>query len=275
MTYESLEISAYSGHPKELFEFVVSGETYRYTSYQADITYNGFTYTAIPIKRSRVQQTNDMPKSEVEIRVPRDNEMVGELVGGMPEAPISVAIYRGQGSNWIVFWKGRAMGRTYEGDEAIFKCIPTFSSLKRIGIRRRYQANCPYTLYDGHSCKVLRTSFEYTGVINLIDGVEITNSISGAYADDYFTGGWFSNGINVERMIYNHTGSVLRLSRAIPSMSVGDNIYIYPGCDRTLATCNDKFSNVLNYGGLPAMPARNPFGPGGIMPNVGSAVRSG
>jgi hypothetical protein len=36
-------------------------------------------------------------------------------------------------------------------------------------------------------------------------------------------------------------------------------VKIYPGCDRTKETCNDKFSNILNYGGFAWIPAKSPF----------------
>ena len=42
--------------------------------------------------------------------------------------------------------------------------------------------------------------------------------------------------------------------------AVGDTIYLYPGCDRTLATCTAKFGNSANFGGFPFIPTKNPFG---------------
>ncbi|EAP1220395.1 phage tail protein, partial [Salmonella enterica] len=30
-------------------------------------------------------------------------------------------------------------------------------------------------------------------------------------------------------------------------------------CDRTIATCDNKFANHLNYGGQPHMPGKSPY----------------
>jgi hypothetical protein len=40
---------------------------------------------------------------------------------------------------------------------------------------------------------------------------------------------------------------------------VGDAVKVFAGCDLTLAQCKAKFSNVLNFGGMPHMPQSNLF----------------
>ncbi|MDG4870579.1 phage BR0599 family protein, partial [Guyparkeria sp. 1SP6A2] len=42
-------------------------------------------------------------------------------------------------------------------------------------------------------------------------------------------------------------------------LEVGQEIEVYPGCDRTAATCNAKFNNLLNYGGFDFIPPKGPF----------------
>lgn len=42
---------------------------------------------------------------------------------------------------------------------------------------------------------------------------------------------------------------------ALPNdIQVGDELRLYPGCDKTLATCRDKFDNVINFRGEPFVP---------------------
>jgi hypothetical protein len=40
---------------------------------------------------------------------------------------------------------------------------------------------------------------------------------------------------------------------------------IAPGCDLRRDTCAGRFNNLLNFGGFPDIPGRNPFGGTGII----------
>ncbi len=39
--------------------------------------------------------------------------------------------------------------------------------------------------------------------------------------------------------------------------AIGDDVYIFPGCDKRLATCRDKFDNVRNFRGFPHIPGND------------------
>lgn len=42
-------------------------------------------------------------------------------------------------------------------------------------------------------------------------------------------------------------------------IEVGTKLSLYAGCDKLNTTCNQKFSNILNFGGFPFIPNDNPF----------------
>jgi uncharacterized phage protein (TIGR02218 family) len=48
-------------------------------------------------------------------------------------------------------------------------------------------------------------------------------------------------------------GLTLRRDAAAP-VAPGDRFELETGCDKSLATCRDKFSNLLNFRGFPHMP---------------------
>lgn len=50
------------------------------------------------------------------------------------------------------------------------------------------------------------------------------------------------------------TTTVFLLSAPLKALQAGDTGYIYPGCDKQLQTCRDKFNNVVNFRGEPHMP---------------------
>ena len=45
----------------------------------------------------------------------------------------------------------------------------------------------------------------------------------------------------------------------MPDSVVGQDVDVFAGCDHTVDTCDQKFDNVINYGGWPYVPSKNPF----------------
>ena len=41
------------------------------------------------------------------------------------------------------------------------------------------------------------------------------------------------------------------------SVAIGDRFRIAPGCDKRLATCAERFANVLNFRGEPYVPGQD------------------
>ena len=60
-------------------------------------------------------------------------------------------------------------------------------------------------------------------------------------------------------MILAHSGNSVTLSALLSGLAVGVAFEAFAGCDRTLATCQAKFGNAINFGGFPWIPAKNPF----------------
>lgn len=49
-------------------------------------------------------------------------------------------------------------------------------------------------------------------------------------------------------------GSVALLKAWLEPVAVGDGFQLLPGCDHTLATCENTFNNLIHYGGFPYIP---------------------
>ena len=99
-------------------------------------------------------------------------------------------------------------------------------------------------------------------VATVTDSRNFTLTITAPEAVD----GWFANGA-VEFTGGNNDGLAFDVrawdqSSALVSLwlspfgevQVGDTLNIAPGCDKRASTCNDKFSNILNFQGFPLMP---------------------
>jgi hypothetical protein len=91
------------------------------------------------------------------------------------------------------------------------------------------------------------------------DGLTITVSEADPFADGYFAAGGLLEFGSYRGFIVAHTGSTLTLFRAVPGLAASSSITIYPGCDRTLSTCNTTFSNAARHMGFPLIPTRDPF----------------
>lgn len=58
--------------------------------------------------------------------------------------------------------------------------------------------------------------------------------------------------------LLQHSSGQVRLYMQHVGLKVGDVIMLAPGCDQTLTTCHDFFSNNLRHGGFPNIPQENP-----------------
>ena len=59
----------------------------------------------------------------------------------------------------------------------------------------------------------------------------------------------------LKRFILHHVGTTLQLATNLPFAPIaGDPIFLLPGCDKTAATCQAKFSNLQNFRGFPYVP---------------------
>jgi hypothetical protein len=86
--------------------------------------------------------------------------------------------------------------------------------------------------------------------------------ISGDFT--YQTAGWFdlgtvvfTSGMNsgISRTVKSYAPGVLTFSLPFPyPPAVGDTFHVYAGCDKTMVTCNAKFSNLTHFSGEPFIP---------------------
>jgi uncharacterized phage protein (TIGR02218 family) len=114
----------------------------------------------------------------------------------------------------------------------------------------------------GTACQASAVVHRVPGTVALVTGVVLSVPAAAGFPAGHFAGGfatWAANGLTEKRMIIVHTGDAITLSAVPPGLAVGDTISLYPGCDRTLATCDTKFGNSANFGGFPFIPTKNPF----------------
>lgn len=265
MTFDVAENSAFDGSPVEGFEFARSTQTWRYTSSDENTTIGGNIYTSVAIQRSKIEQNQDPGRNPITLTVPRNLDFVQQYIASPPTDSIQLTIrrtHRTDGTNQvIVTWIGRVVNVKFEDSQVTIRCEPIFTSLKRPALRRLYQTTCPHLLY-GDSCRAARSTFELTTNITVVSATVLSSTQIGLQADGYYTGGfveWTVSGVVNKRLILTHVGNQVTLNLPLTGISTGNEVKVAPGCDRRLTTCINKFNNVVNYGGFPYIPGKNPF----------------
>lgn len=269
MSYELIETSRDDGRPIELFEISYSGNYWRYTSADREITYLANTYTPIPCSMGDLEPTADPAKSDTTFTFPFDAQ-IGEVFRVQPPSEVVSMTVFGQhfgDTQFIAIWKGRVVDAQWEGPYLRLTGESVFSSLRRPGLRLRYQYQCPHALY-GQRCGVNRDAWKELHTLTSFSGVQLQVAGVVGKPDNYFAGGyvtWVNQAsLNIEkRMIRASVGASgqLTLSTAPIGLSAGQIVTLYPGCDHTLGTGGcARFDNEENFGGTPFIPSKNPFG---------------
>lgn len=267
MSYQGIESSTASGRPVELYEFALGSRRWRFTSGAEKIAYLSQTFAPAVITRGGIEQGTELNRAGLSIRVFRDHPVAALFIAQPPDGVLSVTIYRRHLSDpdaeWIVLWKGRVVGCKFSGQTAELACEPVATSLKRTGLRARYSLLCRHPLYSA-ACGASKEAVRVDGVIGSVSGATVLVSAAGSRPDGYFTAGMLATNDGA-RMIVAHAGSTLTLSAPFTGLAPGAAVRLYPGCQKTTADCSGKFANIANFGGFPAIPAKNPFSGDAVM----------
>lgn len=259
MTYAAVETSDYSGQPVELYRFSQGTRKWLYTSADASFVYAGETYEPYPLKRGAFRQTQELSKSGLEINAPRDLPFVADSMASPLIGVVQLTIYRRHRSDAEVttWWRGRVVGVRFAGGETTISCEPLGTSMKRIGLRRPAQRQCPHALY-GVGCNVSDAAFSATGTLLSHTGAMVTSGVFATQPNGWWVGGKIVLD-GVLRFIVGHATDTLTLTAPVPGLAQDAGFTVYPGCDHTPQTCQSKFANILNFGGAPWFPIKNPF----------------
>ena len=265
MTFASLETSVESGRPIELYEFIIGSSVYRYTSVEQQTSFGGYTWFPRNITRSDPEQASDEQRQQLEISMPSDDEVTSRFIGIVPGQLMTLSVYRfHQGDPEVyLLWTGKITGAAYteNGAKCTLRGVTTEGAFSRPIPHFKYQSLCNHILYDGN-CQVNKESFKFSAVVTATSGNQVTIPGISVLGADWAVGGYISSADTDFRLIVGQNGDILTMMLPFHSNPVGVTVDVYAGCDHTLATCNTKFNNRLNYGGYPYVPTKNPFDSG-------------
>lgn len=264
MSFAARENSRSLGEPDTLFRFTSGGAVYGYTDAEQPISFGGVTYQPIPVDRDSVTSSGTLDKTTLKIVMPTDTPVVELFRVYPPSEVVGVTIFQGHSFDldFKAAWSGKALSCSRAYHKATIACEPISTSMKRPGLRRRYQRGCPHVLY-GDRCRILRENFSRNTVVATVDGPYVTlpSGFNGPFSENQFANGMFScRGERRQILKVSHLENALIISGAIPGMVHNDPVTITLGCAHTMNDCRDVFNNIQNYGGQPWIPTKNPIG---------------
>lgn len=260
--------------PIDLFRIVMGARVWTLTSADTDQFYDAGSgmelYSSISVGRGGNEQKNEISKANLDVSIPIDHELAYLLLTSYSEQIMSLTVFTKRDTTEVT-WKGRLASIKPEDAKLTMVFESVFTSLRRPGLRARYQKSCRHALY-GRGCKLDPEDFAVAGTLAALSGVTLTVAAAAGYSDGYFLAGMVRAPDGALSYVVAHTGSSLTLQRrsnslenAFASTGIATAVQLYPGCDHSRATCLAKFNNLLRYGGFDWIPQKNPMGGSSIV----------
>lgn len=265
MSHDTFEISNHLGRPVYFYEFRWGNSEWFYTSADRVMTLAGQDYEPVAISDEGITTGGSAP-NEFKINCAANLPMVGLFRGTPPSENVRVTMLRkhvDDGETKVVFTgKIDNVKRPSGGAKAVLIC--SSGKARRGGLRLTWSRTCPHILYDGQ-CRLVRSLFGLAATIETITGNSFTVEVAPHATLGWFDGGiieWDADGLGTLEMRAiergDSTTSFLMFGRT-DGMEVGMEVTMYPGCDRLPTTCNEKFNNLVNFGGITQMPGESPY----------------
>lgn len=251
---------------------VRSGTVFRWTSAQMPLTISGNTFlVGPPIDRDQATWKLGLNVDSIGVTIMDDGSVT---LGGQALVAAawknqfdmaSVQIDRFISDSWTNLAPGSVNIFTgYVGDvqiqgKQIKLTVESSLALLNATFPRAYiLPACSNTLYDG-ICGVSRANYTYTGTVGA-NPTATSFALSGVIqADGFFAQGkvTFTSGENAgqTRSVKSYVGGVITLTYplyAVPAQ--GDGVTAIAGCDKTRATCTNRFNNLSHFRGFPYVP---------------------
>ena len=286
MSYDLIETTTAEGRPYFLYLFADGNQLWRFTSRAGDWTSPAgaiadggeeLIWTASPVSHGSILQSSDPRRVDLSVSFPLSDPFARRYLGPRGRSVTTLTIFRGHEQvpdEVVAHWKGRIVSARVAGQVITLRCESLFTALRRDGIRARYQRLCRHALYAG-GCGLDIEAHLVTLTATARSGLTLTVTEAALYPAGWFRGGILRHA-GLMGFITGHVGAAITLAGRLPELEAAIDaaaaqdppsipVDLAPGCDLRRETCEAKFDNLLNYGGFPDIPGRNPFGGGSIL----------
>lgn len=123
---------------------------------------------------------------------------------------------------------------------------------------RLFQPGCARTLFDA-ACTLTKSAFAVSCAVTSGSSLQFlhTNYAQPSASADAGTLTFTSGALSGQSYaIKKQVSGVISMLTPLPQLpAIGDTLNVYPGCDKTMATCDTKFANLAHFQGEPFVPA--------------------
>ena len=250
--------------PIELYSITDGVNTWRFTSSDRDYVDGSDVYKAEPVGRNAIESKSQIKRENLEVSFSVKNAMAKNFLMYTPDRMVYLSVLIVTEALTYVGWKGRLAAVKPSKSQITLVFESVYTSIKSSILTQSYQRSCRHMLYGQYGCKVLKDDYAVSIEAFGMSGYVITLAEAPPGDADYFVGGIASYNGGM-RGIMNHSGSQITVNDVWPTLKsdIADGLSpiltLYPGCDRTMETCQSKFANLENFGGFPYIPLKNPF----------------
>jgi hypothetical protein len=267
--------------PAELYLFRTGDDADAYLAYtnaDREIEFAGKTFVPITITRGDVTSASNLDKARLSVDVPMSSEIAEVFRTTPPVFEISLVIYGGnrltatESDGFSLVWTGRVLNCAREPQQktgkAVLTCEPASTSIRRVGLRRHWQTGCPHVLY-GTKCQANEAAATTTISVGdffspASDRITLTTGWNGATDPEKYLGGkvsWVGARGNEVRMILSLADGdtdTLILAGGAGDAEDAASLDVSLGCNHWVDDCETLHDNIVNYGGQPWIPTKNP-----------------
>ena len=247
--------------PAELFHINRGSNDWRHTSGDAEVTWDGHTWTPATISRDKITLNSDMKAAQTTVSFEKAAAAVQAYIASVPINLSSISIYKifrdiDPAEARLIF-RGEIVEVAVKGLAAAALCYSLEHRLQVPLLTDVYQPECNNTVFDDR-CGLNPASWEASVTVAVsADGTLLTATALDGFGDGYWTLGSVVFG-DEYTMIVDHSGDTITLMTPIAGLSSGQTVKVLPGCDGDVETCNNKFSNLAHFFGFPFIPIDNP-----------------
>lgn len=252
----------------------VQNDVYRYTNYDYDLVVGGYVYKSDGpiISREGISLSLgiEVDNLSVTIDVTDDQTFEGVRVvqafhnGQMDGARFKLErIFMDMdtptdtSAGTIKLFEGRLIEPELDRNTISVSVASDLDDLNVQMPRNLYQPSCTNTLFDS-ACGLLRQNHVVSTTI------ESGSTASRILCQVNQPQGWFTQGViefldggnkGLKRTVRLHeSGALLLTLPLLEAPQAGQRIKVYPGCDKRLETCDNRFNNRSRFRGAPFIP---------------------
>jgi uncharacterized phage protein (TIGR02218 family) len=260
----------------DLYTFtLLDGTIVRLTSWEANIVSGGQTFLAPGpfVERTKVRTVLGLEVDKIEVKI---SAGIAHTINGVPWL---IALQQGKFDGATVSVDRLIMPAPGDASLGTFNLFTGTVAEVEVGVvdaritvrsllellnvqmpRHLVQSPCHHMLFDA-GCGLVKNNFvtiataqAASTVIKIV--IAPLSQPSGFFDMGTVTGVSGANA-GVSRTVRSYTNpNIVQLNSSFPNViAAGDQFNLYPGCDKTQATCQSKFNNVANFGGMPYVPA--------------------